>query len=82
MSKIYLGFTDLITLTCALVIAFLLSDYSKLKENISNEAKLLNNTCRANQSFIIFNRVPKAGTETLWSVIDRLQWINKFHSYR
>ena len=82
MSKINLVFTDYITIICALVIAFLLSDYTKLKENISNEAKLLNNTQHANQSFIIFNRVPKAGSETLWGLLDRLQFGNKFSSYR
>jgi len=81
MLKINLVFTDCITIICALVIAFLLSDYTKLKENISNEAKLLNNTQHANQSFIIFNRVPKAGSETLWGLLDRLQYGNNFSSY-
>lgn len=82
MSKINLVYTDYISIICALVIAFLLSDYTKLKENISNEAKLLNNTQHANQSFIIFNRVPKAGSETLWGLLDRLQYGNNFSSYR
>ena len=81
MSKVNLNYLDLITVICALIIGFQFSDYRNLKETILNEAKLLNNTQFANQSFIVFNRVPKAGSETLWTLLDRLQKINSFNSY-
>ena len=82
MSKSHPVFVDLISIISALIIAYLLSDYSKLKENISIEANLLNNTRFSNQSVVVFNRVPKAGSEMLWTLIDKIQFINKFNSYR
>ena len=82
MSKSHPIFVDLISVISALIIAYLLSDYSKLKENISIEANLLNNTRFSNQSVVVFNRVPKAGSEMLWTLIDKIQFINKFNSYR
>ena len=82
MSKSHPFFVDLISVISALIIAYLLSDYSKLKENISIEANLLNNTRFSNQSVVVFNRVPKAGSEMLWTLIDKIQFINKFNSYR
>ena len=82
MSKSHPVFVDLISVISALIIAYLLSDYSKLKENISIEANLLNNTRFSNQSVVVFNRVPKAGSEMLWTLIDKIQFINKFNSYR
>ena len=82
MSKSHPVFVDLISLISALIIAYLLSDYSKLKENISIEANLLNNTRFSNQSVVVFNRVPKAGSEMLWTLIDKIQFINDFNSYR
>ena len=82
MSKSHPVFVDLISVISALIIAYLLSDYSKLKENISNEANLLNNTRFSNQSVVVFNRVPKAGSEMLWTLMDKLQFINNFNGYR
>ena len=82
MTKLNPVFVDLISVICTLIVAFLLSDYSKLKEKISNEESLLNNTRFSNQSLVIFNRVPKAGSEMLWSLLDRLQFKNNFSSYR
>ena len=82
MSKVKPLFVDLISVISALLIAFLWSDYSKLQENILNEAILLNNTGCSNQSILVFNRVPKAGSEMLWALLDRLQHINNFTSYR
>ena len=82
MSKSHPVFVDLISVISALIIGYLLSDYSKLKENISIEANLLNNTRFSNQSVVVFNRVPKAGSEMLWTLIDKIQFINNFNSYR
>ena len=34
---------------------------------------MLNNTERADSAALIFNRVPKSGSEMLWGLIDKLQ---------
>ena len=67
-------------ISCGLA-AFLLQDYAKLKGHLQSKASLLNNTAKANQSFMIFNRVPKAGTNTLWEVIDAVA-INQNNSFK
>ena len=56
-------------ISCGLA-ALLFQDYIKLKVSLKSKASSLNNTAKANQTFMIFNRVPKAGTNTLWEVID------------
>lgn len=72
---------ELITVSCVIILSTLLPDWLILRKEIHNEANLLNNTHDANQSFVIFNRVPKAGSETLWSLLDKLGKINNFTSY-
>lgn len=72
---------DIITVSCVIILSTLLPDFVILKKEIQNEANLLNNTHDANQSFVIFNRVPKAGSETLWSLLDKLAKRNNFTSY-
>ena len=66
------GLWDAVTLVSVICISILLPDYTSVQNNLRNEANLLNNTHHANKSFVFFNRVPKAGTETLWSLIDFL----------
>ena len=61
---------DVIFVISAGLAALLFQDYAKLRNHLKSEALTLNNTEKANQSFVIFNRVPKAGTNTLWEVID------------
>ena len=39
---------------------------------------LLNNTNNSNDTFLIFNRVPKAGTESLMNLLDILASKNNF----
>ena len=41
----------------------------------------LNNTRLSDQSILVFNRVPKAGSEMVWSLINRLSHKNNFTSY-
>ena len=67
-------------ISCGLT-TFLFQDYAKLKAKLQSKASLLNNTAKANQSFMIFNRVPKAGTNTLWEVIDVVA-INQNHTFK
>ena len=67
-------------ISCGLA-TYLFQDYTKLKANLQSKASLLNNTAKANQSFMIFNRVPKAGTNTLWEVIDVVA-INQNHTFK
>ena len=67
-------------ISCGLA-TYLFQDYAKLKANLQSKASLLNNTAKANQSFMIFNRVPKAGTNTLWEVIDVVA-INQNHTFK
>ena len=67
-------------ISCGLA-TFLFQDYAKLKAKLQSKASLLNNTAKANQSFMIFNRVPKAGTNTLWEVIDVVA-INQNHTFK
>ena len=71
---------DLFSLTCALIVAILLSERFQLKRQISDEADSLNNTKNSNQSLLIFNRTPKAGSETVWELLDQLQYFNNFSS--
>ena len=51
------------------------------RDELLIQQTLLNNTIVSNQSYVVFNRVPKAGSEMLWSLIDRLAQENNFTSY-
>ena len=55
--------------------------YKKQKEEIFRQQRLLNNTIESDQSYLIFNRVPKAGSEMLWTLINSLARENNFTSY-
>ena len=75
-TRFYLS--DFVTILCIIVISQLYPEYSDLNKNLQNEANLLNNTHEANATFLIFNRVPKAGTETLMGLLDLLSYRNNF----
>ena len=82
MSKIgEISAIDYLALLCLVLVTWLLCYQTRLQSEISLEANELNNTKYANQSFLIFNRVPKAGSETLWSLIDKLAKRNNFQRY-
>ena len=55
--------------------------YQQYKQELHTQQTILNNTIVSDQSYLIFNRVPKAGSEMLWSVINRLAEENNFTSY-
>ena len=55
--------------------------YQQYKEEILTQQTILNNTIISDQSYLVFNRVPKAGSEMLWTVIDKLAAANNFTSY-
>ena len=72
---------DIFSILCAILAAYFLQNYADLKRHLALESGALNNTQYANQSFLIFNRVPKAGSETLWGLLDILAKQNGFISY-
>ena len=72
---------ETITCICAIIIAVLFPNYIQLKSDILKETFNLNGTVNGNQSFLCFNRVPKAGSETLWTILDKLGPRNGFKSF-
>ena len=75
-----LTFYDVISILTALLTALLLKDYGHLKSELWKEAEKFNNTIKANQTILVFNRTPKAGSESLWKLIDNLAFRNNFTS--
>ena len=56
--------------------------YNKqLQDDLVKAAKAVNTTHRGDQEALVFNRVPKAGSEMMWSLIDKLANLNNFTSY-
>ena len=55
--------------------------YKQSKDELFTQQRLLNNTILSDNSYLVFNRVPKAGSEMLWSLIDKLALENNFTSY-
>ena len=55
--------------------------YKLHKEELFTQQRILNNTIVSDQSYLVFNRVPKAGSEMLWTLINRLANENNFTSY-
>ena len=43
-------------------------------------ANTLNNTKNANQGILIYNRVPKTGSKSMWNLLEQLQTENNFQS--
>ena len=78
--KAKLTLFDVISILAALLAAVLLKDYGLLKSELSREIDKLNNTRKANQTVLVFNRTPKAGSESLWKLIDNLAYQNNFTS--
>lgn len=76
-----LKISDILTFCCLICVSVLFQDYQDLEKNMKNEGNLLNNSLSLNESFIIFNRVPKAGSETLWKMLDILGANNHFKVY-
>ena len=71
---------DFFSLFCTIFIAYYVTDYIKLNKQIKEQASELNITKKLNTSVLMFNRTPKAGSETLWGLIDILANRNNFTS--
>ena len=55
--------------------------YQPFRDKILWHQLKLNNTIRSNQTYLIFNRVPKAGSQTLNGLIRVLSKLNGFNLY-
>ena len=74
--------SDMFAATSVLAVIILHQKYLQhYRDELLIQQTLLNNTIVSNQSYVVFNRVPKAGSEMLWSLIDRLAQENNFTSY-
>ena len=78
VNKKTMAFVDTISLFCVVALAWLYSEYGELLKKFENEKYSINNTISANETFLIFNRVPKAGTETLMELLEILGQLNNF----
>ena len=56
--------------------------YQPYRDEILLRQRELNNTMKSDQSYIIFNRVPKAGSQTIRRIIRVLAPINNFNLYK
>ena len=56
--------------------------YQPYRDEILLRQRELNNTLTSDQSYIIFNRVPKAGSQTIRRIIRVLAPINGFNLYK
>ena len=56
--------------------------YQPYRNEILLRQKQLNNTIKSDQSYLIFNRVPKAGSQTIRRIIRVLAPINGFNLYK
>ena len=72
---------DILSLLCTVFVAYYLTDYKELIERIEKETNELNNTKKSNQSVLVFNRTPKAGSETIWNLLDFLVLFNSLVSF-
>jgi len=73
-----LSFADIIALLFTVLAAWFYSEFGALKIKLKNEKDLLNNTITSNETFLIFNRVPKAGTESLMELLHFLAQMNNY----
>ena len=74
-------FNILATLSIIAMSMLYQTQYKQYKEELLTQRRLLNNTLSSDESYLIFNRVPKAGSEMLWSLINKLSIVNNFTSY-
>ena len=56
--------------------------YQPYRNEILLRQRQLNNTIKSDQSYLIFNRVPKAGSQTIRRIIRVLAPINGFNLYK
>ncbi len=65
-----LSMIDVIVVVGMVAAAVTFSSYRRLRDDLAIEAMALNNTPNNNQTAVIFNRNPKAASETVWTLID------------
>ena len=61
--------------------SYALDRYASVRSDLSDAMSVLNNTAFADHEGLVFNRVPKVGSEMIWSLIDRLAVRNGFNSF-
>eukprot|EP00096_Caligus_rogercresseyi_P011298 TRINITY_DN4404_c0_g1_i1.p1 TRINITY_DN4404_c0_g1~~TRINITY_DN4404_c0_g1_i1.p1 ORF type:complete len:333 (+),score=63.69 TRINITY_DN4404_c0_g1_i1:29-1027(+) len=69
-----------ITLLCFCAFIRLYLDLRTLRSLLESEAQRLNISSRSNGDFVLYNRVPKSGSQTLWKIIDNLAVSHGFNS--
>ena len=72
---------DCIIILSAIFSAMLYPQRRSLRILLMNETQTLNITNRLNSSFLFFNRNPKAASQTIWTLLNKLQYPNHFHSH-
>ena len=72
---------DCVIIVCAIFSAMLYPQRRSLRVLLMNETQTLNITSKLNTSFLIFNRNPKAASQTIWTLLNNLQYPNNFHSH-
>ena len=78
----YQRICDSFAITSIVMLAIVYQQYYKQhKDELFTHQRILNNTIVSDQSYLVFNRVPKAGSEMLWTLIDILSVENNFTSY-
>ena len=78
----YQRICDSFAITSIVMLAIVYQQYYKQhKDELFTHQRILNNTIVSDQSYLVFNRVPKAGSEMLWTLIDILAEENNFTSY-
>ena len=74
-------FNILATLSIVIMSVMYQTQYKRHMEELLTHRRMLNNTLSSDESYLIFNRVPKAGSEMLWGLINKLAIVNNFTSY-
>ena len=77
-----LSLIDKVSVFSIFSLSFLILEYKKIQNELLQESNQLNITKNLNTSFLIFNRTPKAGSEMIWTLIDRLSVKNEFKNFR
>ena len=73
---------DIVATISIVTLAIVYQMHYKLhKEELFTQQRILNNTIASDHTYLIFNRVPKAGSEMLWTLINSLANENNFTSY-
>ena len=78
--SVRLKWLDCVIIISAILSAMLYPQRRSLRILLMNQKSTLNITGQANASFLIFNRNPKAASQTIWRLLDKLQFPNNFTS--